>query len=200
MLSLVVLVGLSQLDGLVQWTDDDGVVHVGARAEAPARATPLSGEGYSRVDADSRPPVLPDGGTREADSSAWRARLLEARGAAARAKLREVDARAAVANAEREVCATSTAEARSSVRVFSHRGGTVVQPQGRTPTWVRRGHGVLVEDQQTTTSSRCEAGAASPTQHAELRRALELSAEADAAVRELERAAVSASLPLRHWR
>lgn len=200
MLSLVVLVGLSQLDGLVKWTDDDGVVHVGARSEAPPRATPLSGEGYSRVDADSRPLVLPDGGTRDADSATWRERFRDAREALARAETREVDARRAVQSAEREVCATSTAEARVGVRVFSHRGGTVVVPQGRTPVWLLRGQGVVVEEQQTTTTKQCASSSASSLQRAELRQAVARRAEAEAAVRALEQAAAAASLPMTQWR
>lgn len=200
MLSLVVVISLA---GLVQWTDADGVVHVDDARRAPRDAKPLTDDFYSRVDLDGRPQVLSDGGTRFDDSTWWRARFATVRAELHAAQRRESDARDAVDAARREVCATATAEATSSVRVFSRSAGPVVvttRDGSRRQVALAARQAVDFSDAQQTTTRSCVAGQASAAQLEALREATTRRSEAEAAVRSLERAANDASVPLSVWR
>lgn len=203
-LSLVMLMSLSQAGGLLMWTDSDGVVHVGEAHRAPARAKPLSGEGYSRIDDDGRPAVMADGGTRDDDSAWWKARFAAAREALAAAKAQESQADAAVHDATREVCATATAEATNTV-VFvggRTRGRGFVNQRGGGARTVRLSVGAPARYSQTvtSTSTNCERGTASAAQYEAAHVATGKRRDAERALRELEQQARSASVPLRYWR
>lgn len=199
MLSLLVMLSLSQAGGLVMWTDSEGVVHVDEPRNAPRSAKVLTGDGYSRVDDDARPLVLADGGTREDDSAWWQGRFVRVRQALASAQRREDDARQVLLDATREVCATATAEASTAIDVWSARGGTVVS-RGNSLVPLRGGQSARFSDRVTNSTKRCERGTASAGQRAALREATDARVVAEAAVRALEAEARRASLPLRYWR
>ena len=198
-LTALVLLSLAQAGGLVMWTDANGVVHVDEPRNAPSNAKQMSGDGYSRIDDDARALVLPDGGTRDADSAWWRGRFTVARNELAAAQRREREAEQIIREATREVCATATAEAMTNVDVWSPRGGTVVGHRAGV-TVLSPGQGARFSDRSSSTTRKCERGTASPTQRADAFRATEARREAERVVRELEREARSASVPLRHWR
>lgn len=202
MLSLVLLVSLSQA-GLVMWTDAEGVVHVDEAGRAPARAKPISGEGYSRVDDDARPLSMPDGGTREDDSAWWRRRFASARAVLTEAAAREDDAQASIRASTREVCVKATAESSSSVGVWSKRGGSVIVTNAAGPVGVvqlGRGQGAQFSNTTTSTAERCESGSSTAGQRDALNRAREDRLAAARVVQALEAEAVRASVPQRYWR
>lgn len=195
-LSLVLLINLSQL---VMWTDANGVVHVDEAGRAPAKARPMSGDGYSRIGDDARTDVMPDGGTRDDDTAMWRQRFTVARAALAEASAREDDAASAIQAATREVCATATAHAETSLGVYATRGGTVVVDT-RSVTPLRRGQSAHFSNTATSSSQRCERGTSTPAQHEALRRARAERLEAARVLSSLEAEARRASIPLRYWR
>ncbi|MFZ5441144.1 MAG: hypothetical protein ACOZQL_14135 [Myxococcota bacterium] len=160
------------------WTDADGVVHVAAAQEAPASARPLEGGSYSVVDADVRPRVLPDGGTREADSASWRARLQQARGVLESRRLQERAAREQLDAASAEVCVTAEAH----LEVPAHR---------------RRRAG---SSRVSSTETRCVRQSPSPALRASWAQRLAEREQAERELRALEQQALAARLPLADWR
>jgi hypothetical protein len=179
--TLLLLLSLAQFQGLAMWTDSSGVVHVASSREAPLHARPLEGGSYSVVDADSRPRVLADGGTREADSEWWRGRFRAAREAVASARLLERAAREQLDAASQEVCVT--AEATATVRLPARPGH---RQQVLTPT---------VTDRQT----RCTRAQPHPALRELLAQRTADREHAELALRRLEQAAVAERVPLSDW-
>jgi hypothetical protein len=185
MQTTLLLLALAQVTDLVTWTDSSGVVHVATRAEAPRTAKPLEGE-ISVISPDSRPAVLPDGGTRDADTASWRARLRAAHAELSRLVAVESAASRAVSSANQRTCvtATATAVARVPARV-TRRGELIRQP---------------VEQSSTSTQTACTETSASPEQQTALASARAERVAAETALRQLEREATAAGVPLRDQR
>jgi hypothetical protein len=180
-LPTLLLMTFAQFQGLAMWTDASGVVHVASTTEAPRHARALEGGSYSVVDADSRPRVLADGGTREADSAWWQGRFRVAREAVLASRALEQAAREQLAAAEREVCVT--AEVEVQVPPTRSRHGRVVVP-GRT-----------LRERQT----RCARGVAASGSREVLAQRTSEREQAELALRRVEQAALAEHVPLRDW-
>lgn len=195
MRTTLLLLTLAQTAKLVMWTDEAGVVHVDAANVAPASARPIDGDTFSVIDADGRPAVLPDGGTRERDSASWRARFAKVRGDVEALRALEGAAASEASRAAQPLCVTATTTATARVSV------PLLPPPTRRPTsdprlWWRSQPRQTLETSQTSETTTCVPGNAA-AQRAELARVrVELSL-AEQALRALERDAIAAHVPLR---
>lgn len=187
MRTTLLLLALAQTAKLMMWTDAAGVVHVDEASKAPASAQPVTGETFSVVDADGRPRILGDGGTREADSLVWRARFAAARGEVQRLRLLEDSAAHEVTRASQSICVTAKATARVQVPV---------RPLNRRTARGAWRPYQLQTIEQTETETRCAEGDAS-SQRAALSSIRAQLGLAESALRELERQAIAARVPLR---
>jgi hypothetical protein len=199
--SALLLIILSQFDGLSMWTDHQGVVHVVASAQAPVGATPLEGGGYSVIDNDGRPQVLADGGTRTDDVAWWRSRFQHARETLSAALALERAAAHDVHEAEQELCVTATAKAGAKVSVISRRPTvvTVGSSQGTRNVAVGPGVAVVVEDHDENTERQCQRGSATSAMVSELQQRRGEREQAERALRRLEQEALAEHVPLRDW-
>lgn len=200
MLKTLVLLATSQLSGLALWTDDQGVVHVAPKADAPAGAQPLEGGAYSVIDADGRPKTMPDGGSRTADAAAWRARFKSAR--ASLEMSRDLEQTAELAARPSVSCVVVTAKASAKVHVRSNQPAVVASrtSMGQQVFAVPAGARVLVADSDEQRVQRCEeqrAPALALELLAQRRRARE---QAEQDLGALEQQARAAGVPLREWR
>lgn len=199
--SALLLIILSQFDGLSMWTDHRGVVHVVASAQAPVGATPLEGGGYSVIDGDGRPAVLGDGGTRADDAAWWKERFQHARETVAASLALERDAAHDVHEAEQERCVTATAKADVKVRVVS-RQPTVVSvgsSQGVRNVAVGPGTAVVVEDRDENTTRQCQRGTATSAMVRAVQERRTEREQAERALRRLEQEALAEHVPVRDW-
>ncbi len=186
----LLLLALSQYS---MWTDKQGVVHVETSTQASARGTPLEGGGYSVIDGDGRPKILPDGGTRTDDAAFWRARFQEARLTLKATEAQERAASRDLQDAQREVCATATARAVATVHVFAPPNSVV----NGVPT--PRGGAVFVETREEATARACQRGTPSAALVSALQgRRLEKE-QAAQALHRLEQEALVHRVPLREW-
>ena len=197
----LLLIILTQFDGLSMWTDHRGVVHVVASAQAPVGATPLEGGGYSVIDADGRPPVLADGGTRADDVTWWRARFQHARETVSASQALERAAASDVHDAEQELCVTATAKADAKVSVVSRHPTvvTVASSQGARTVAVGPGASVVVEARDENTARQCQRGSATRTMVEALQQRRAEREQAERALRRLEQDALAEHVPLRDW-
>jgi hypothetical protein len=199
--STLLLIILSQFDGLSMWTDQQGVVHVVASAQAPVGATPLEGGGYSVIDGDGRPAVLADGGTRTDDVTWWKDRFQHVRETLAASQALERAAAHDVHEAEQELCVTATAKADAKVSVVS-RQRTVVSvnsSQGLRNVAVGPGVAVVVEDRDENTARQCQRGSATSAMGSALQQRRTEREQAERALRRLEQEALAEHVPLRDW-
>jgi len=200
MSTFVLLITLSQFQGLSMWTDSSGVVHVAASTQAPRNATSLEGGNYSVIDNDGRPKVMPDGGSREDDSAWWKERFEQARQAVSASRALEAAALRDVSEAEREVCVTARAEAVASVvagagtRVVVINGVKVVTPAQRQGLAAAR-----VEERTVTETRNCAHGQPTSAMREAVVRRREEREQAEFALRRLETQALAEHVPLRDW-
>ncbi|MFT3712863.1 MAG: hypothetical protein QM817_34860 [Archangium sp.] len=183
-MTTLVLLLLAQSSDFVTWTDASGVVHAGLRDEAPRSAKPVEAV-VSVIDADGRPAVLVDGGTRADDTAWWRARLDVLRADVSRLQLLERSAAQEVSAATSSKCVTATATA-------------TVQPRTVLPARAGQRPVVIRSPPQSNTVSQtaCVETTASPAQRAALvLRRGELDA-AEHALRTAESEATNAGVPL----
>lgn len=183
-MTTLVLLLLAQSGEFATWTDADGVTHAALKGEAPASAKRVVAT-VSVIDPDARPLVLADGGTRADDTAWWRARLDERRREVRR--LRAVAAGAAqdVASSTRRECVTATAKAEVPARAY------VVRSRAG-PLVVRS-----LPASNMVSNTSCVQTSASSAQVAVLARARVELDDAERALRDEEREATAAGLPLR---
>jgi hypothetical protein len=179
MVTLLMLV-VAQSPEFVTWTDGAGVVHAASRAEAPAFARPVEAV-VSVIDADGRPAVLPDGGTRADDTAWWQARLSTLRDDVRRLQLLEQGAAQEVSAATSSKCVTATATATAPVQPRYFHGKLLPAP---------------VPARNTVSRTECVETSASPAQRAALVLRRGELADAERALRDAEREATAAGLPL----
>lgn len=199
MLKTLLFLAASQLSGLVQWTDDEGVVHVASAKDAPAGARPLEGGGYSVIDADGRPRVMPDGGTRTADAADWRARFKAARTSLASSQ--EAERTAELATRPSLTCVKAKARAKAQVLVVSNRPGLVgaITSQGQRVLVAPAGQPVLVTDRAEQTVERCEEQRAPAFAFEQLAQRRGAREQAERELSGLEQQARAAGVPVREW-
>jgi hypothetical protein len=199
--SALLLIILSQFDGLSMWTDHQGVVHVVASAEAPVGATPLEGGGYSVIDGDGRPTVLADGGTRTDDVTWWRARFQHARETVSASQALERAAAQDIREAEQELCVSATAKSDAKVRVVSAQRTvvSVSSSQGLRNVAVGPGVAVVVEDRDENTARQCQRGSAPSAMVLALQQRRSEREQAERALRRLEQEALAEHVPVRDW-
>lgn len=195
------LIVLSQLDGFSMWTDRHGVVHVVGAAQAPANATLVEGSGYSVIDADGRPAILADGGTRADDAAWWRHRFQQARSAVVESKALEAAAHNELRESQRELCVTATARSKAQVAVFSPHPSLVVVTSNQGTRTVQAGPAtaVLVEDRDEVTAHQCQRGSPTSGQEATVSTRRAEREQAERALRVLEQEALAQRVPLRAW-
>ncbi|MBL8910171.1 MAG: hypothetical protein JNM17_05630 [Archangium sp.] len=190
MRTTILLLALAQTAKLMMWTDEAGVVHVEEAAKAPTSARPVSGETFSVIDADGRPLLFPDGGTREADSAMWRARFSAARAEVERLRLLEDAAAHEVTKASQSICVTAKATARVQVPVRP------VSRRNARGAWRPYQTYQTQTVEQTESETKCVEGDAS-SQRAALSSVRAQRSTAETALRLLEREAIAAHVPLR---
>jgi len=195
--TFVLLITLSQFQGLSMWTDSSGVVHVAASTQAPRHATSLEGGTYSVIDDDGRPKVMPDGGSREDHSAWWKERFEQARQAVSASRALEAAALREVREAEAEVCATARAEAIASG--VAGAGTRVVVANGVTPAQRQGLAGARVEQRTVTETKTCARGQPPSAMRETLVRRREEREQAEFALRRLEAQGLAEHVPLRDW-
>lgn len=197
----LVLIILTQFNGLSMWTDHQGVVHVVASAQAPAGATVLEGGSYSVIDGDGRPPIMPDGGARADDSAWWRARFQQARQAVAASRALESAAERDLHEAGQELCVSATATSVAQVRVTSPRPSvvSVSSAQGARNVAVGPGTAVVVEDRRENTAQQCRRGTPTSALVSALQARRSEREQAERALRRLEQDALAERIPVRDW-